>query len=71
MSILHRGTGWTGLIHGAGYGPRTRGPWRNHRAFEAIVGHLVSTLEELEVPQEVIDQITTAISPLRFEIVSA
>jgi hemoglobin len=40
-------------------------------AFEAIVGHLVSTLEELEVPQEVIDQITTAVSPLRFEIVSA
>lgn len=38
--------------------------------FDAVVGHLVSTLTELGVPNEIIADIGNALAPLRSDIVS-
>lgn len=38
--------------------------------FEAVVGHLVVTLEELGVPQDVIGEIGAAVAPLQTQIVT-
>lgn len=38
--------------------------------FDAVVGHLVATLEELKVPAETIGQVGEALAPLRAEIVT-
>ena len=38
--------------------------------FDAVVGHLVATLTELEVPHEIIADIGNALAPLRSDIVS-
>jgi hemoglobin len=38
--------------------------------FDAVVGHLVATLTELEVPHEIIADIGSALAPLRSDIVS-
>jgi hemoglobin len=38
--------------------------------FDAVVGHLVATLTELEVPNEIIANIGSALAPLRSDIVS-
>jgi hemoglobin len=38
--------------------------------FDAVVGHLVATLTELEVPHEIIVDIGNALAPLRADIVS-
>jgi hemoglobin len=37
--------------------------------FDAVVGHLVATLTELEVPNEIIANIGSALAPLRSDIV--
>lgn len=42
-----------------------------HDAFDRVVAHLVSTLEELRVPIDVIHQIGAKLTPLRREIVGA
>jgi hemoglobin len=39
-------------------------------AFDAVVGHLVATLEELDVPPEVIGAIGARLLPLEADIVS-
>ena len=38
--------------------------------FDVVVGHLVATLTELEVPNEIIADIGNALAPLRADIVS-
>ena len=38
--------------------------------FDAVVAHLVATLDELEVPAETITQIGEALAPLREEVVT-
>lgn len=38
--------------------------------FDAVVGHLVATLTALGVPPETIEQIGTALAPLRTDIVT-
>jgi hemoglobin len=57
------------------YGGRDMGQAHAHLGiidahFDAVVGHLVATLDELGVPVETIEQIGGALAPLRFDIVS-
>jgi hemoglobin len=40
------------------------------RHFDAVVGHLLSTLGELKVPQEIVDQIVARLAPLADAIVN-
>jgi hemoglobin len=42
----------------------------DHDAFSAVVGHLVDTLTELEVPADVIGQIGATLAPLEAQIVT-
>jgi hemoglobin len=57
------------------YAGRDIGPAHAHLGitddhFDAVVDHLVATLDELGVPSETIEQIGGALAPLRTDIVS-
>lgn len=56
---------------GADMGPAHAGLGITNDHFDLVVGHLVETLTELEVPGDVIEEIGGALVPLRDQIVSA
>ncbi len=69
--FLMAATGAAVQYPGAEMGPAHAGMGITGRQFDTVIGYLVDTLVELEVKQAIIDQIGSALAPLKSEIVDA